>query len=567
MPKAMPTAQYATEATQEVANFIAATVNQFDGSAGSGAILDSVRTGSGSGAGTPSPSTTKIPSALDILLGRMPNEKAEQAVLDSVYQGMALYEAAHGTLPTADLVEAAIQQGNSALLKLDMRGNVLDSATSTQHDQMSLQPNRAVVAVVSGIAEGIPFAGFLPVDIGSNEGILAILTHEAGTAFGDFALNEIMDGVKSGGVYGSSSRLVRFDVTGAAPYDSKFTTTNLTADRGYCNPAGTGVPVLRGRTILYVNGRVVGTDSASGSAANSPITASFKIGATDYTVTGYVTVANGATQLTTIAPALPAGTEVVAEAFINYEASPALIPSVGVRASTYKIHANPSRVMTRTGIDSAGQMRNELGIDAQSQALLAARTQSSLARHYKALRLAYNLGANHVVDYDFDYAARSAQMNRSQMMKDFEAVLSNADQKMANDTMDHGITHLYAPAWFISICESLGLDMFVPSGVTKRPSIYRAGRLFGKYEVYYSPEVVSQSADLSEATLVGIGRSTQVARCPIILGDAVSSTFLPLGMQQDLMDQAALYSRDFTVVNPHDPSALGCVRIKIRNLG
>jgi hypothetical protein len=108
--------------------------------------------------------------------------------------------------------------------------------------------------------------------------------------------------------------------------------------------------------------------------------------------------------------------------------------------------------------------------------------------------------------------------------------------------------------------------MFAPSGVAKRPSIYRVGRLFGKYETYYSPKVASQGADLKTANILAVGRSAQVARCPIILGDAVSPTFLPLNRQSDLKDSAAMYARDFTVVNPHEASSLGCARIGFTNL-
>ena len=84
--------------------------------------------------------------------------------------------------------------------------------------------------------------------------------------------------------------------------------------------------------------------------------------------------------------------------------------------------------------------------------------------------------------------------------------------------------------------------------------------------MYYSPKVVSQSADLKAATLLAVGRSTNVARCPVVLGDAVSPTYLGLGMVNDLQSKAAMYARDFTVVNPHEPSALGCAVIEVTNM-
>ena len=118
-----------------------------------------------------------------------------------------------------------------------------------------------------------------------------------------------------------------------------------------------------------------------------------------------------------------------------------------------------------------------------------------------------------------------------------------------------------------SALQSLGSDMFVSSGIAARPSIYRVGRLFNKYEIYFSPKVATQAADLTTAKIIAIGRSSQVARCPIVLGDAVAPTFLDLNMQSDLKRNAAMYARDFTVVNPHEPSALGCAEITLTNLG
>ena len=98
------------------------------------------------------------------------------------------------------------------------------------------------------------------------------------------------------------------------------------------------------------------------------------------------------------------------------------------------------------------------------------------------------------------------------------------------------------------------------------PGIYRVGRLFSKYEVYFAPRGPSQSADLTTAKILAVGRSQQAGRCPIVLGDAVSPTPLPLAMGADLTGQQAMYARDFTNVNPHQASALGCAEINVTNL-
>lgn len=555
----MPKAIYSTNSTREVAAFldsVSPVIEEAkkDGASAGKAVLDSIKNQAGISA----------PKHLSILLDSV-GDQHDAKVLDAVAAGVAHFEVEHGVKPTADVVEAALQQGVAAFKGIDARGNLLDSATSAHHDQMSLQPNRAVVAVISAIAEAIPFASYLPVDIGSNQGKLAILSHQAGDAYGDYAVGGLMDGTSAGDVYASSSRMVRFVITGAAPYTRKFSKTNLANDPGFCDPAGAAVPVLRGRTIVYVNGIPAAMDTAQGSAANSPISGSIRVAGVDYAIAGTVTVANGDISITPT-PDFPDAFSVTAESFIDYEAAPALIPSVAVKAEVFDIFANPWRVKTGISIDAAGQLKNELGLDGDSEALMAIRTQMAMERHYLSLRKARLLAINNAVSFDFAYTTQIAQKNRAEIWQDFQSVLGTADQNMANSTMDHGITHLYAGAWPIAQWEGLPRDLWEPSGISKRPGIYRAGRLFNKYEVYYAPKAgPTDNAGLTQSEIVAIGRSSQVARCPIVLGDAVAPTFLPLNMQSDLVNQSAMYARDFTVVNPHQPSALGCALVTVTN--
>jgi hypothetical protein len=546
---------YSTNSTREVAAFLDSVGSQLaEGPNAGKAVLDSIKNESGISA----------PKHLQSLLGKVGADN-ETKVLDAVAAGISHFKSEHGVEPTADVIEAALQQGDIAFNGIDLRGNVLDSATSGHHDQMSLQPNRAVVAVLSAIAEAIPFASYLPVDIASNQGKLAILSHMAGDTFGDYAANGLMDGTSVGDVYASSSRMVRFTITGDAPYTSKFTKTNLANDPGFCDAGGVGVPVLRGRTIVYVNGIPAAMDSSQGVAANSPISGGIKVNGVDYSIVGTVTVASGAISITPT-PDFPDSFKVTAQAFIDYEAAPALIPNVLVRADVYDIYANPWRVKTGISIDASGQIKNELGLDADSEALMAIRTQMAMERHYQALRMAKLLASNNTESFDFAYATQIAEKNRAEIWTDFQSVMGLADQRMANATMDHGITHLYASAWVVAQWEGLPRDLWEPSGVAKRPGIYRAGRLFGKYEVYYAPKGgPTDNAQLTTSEILAVGRSSQVARCPIVLGDAVAPTFLPLARNADLVDQSAMYARDFTVVNPHQPSALGCALVTVSN--
>lgn len=565
--------KYSTQGTVEVAQFLdsvdAIRAEHKGDSRPTEAVLDSI---------TSSQSNVKVPKYLGEILDKVGDRKAAdgsaygEKVLDAVSIGMKRYEQEHGTAPTADLIEAALQQGSAAFASKDpITGQILDSvlnsASSAHHDPQSLQPNRAVIAILSAITEAIPFAGYLPVDIGSNEGKLAILSHTAGTTYGDYASGSLMDGTSAGNVYGSSARMAKFDVSGTAPFTKQITQTNLASDPGYCDPAGTGVPVLRGRTVIYLNGKPAARDAFGGSSSTSAISGSTTVNGTTYTVTGTVTIATGALSIS-VSPTLPVDNSILvtAQAFVDYEAAPSLIPSVEVRADTFNLFANPWRVMTSLSIDAAGQLSNELGLDGNAEAMVAIRAQIAMERHYKALNMAAALGRNNQLTYDYNFTERFALMNRAQIWQDFQSTLANADQKMANDTMDHGITHLYVGSWLAAEWSALGADQFQPSGVAARPGVYRVGRLFGKYDVYYTPKIASQATTLETAQIIAVGRSSQVARNPIILGDAISSTFLDLNMLSDLKRRGAVYARDFTEVNPHEPSAAGCALINVTNL-
>lgn len=551
MPKKQQQAIYTLASTQEAGVFLDSVSSDIGTGLRGQDVLDSVKNEANG---------VKLPKRLEQIL-ETADEKDHARVLDSVIMGVREFETSHGRQPTADVVDAAIQQGHAALI------HVMDSVTSAHHDQISLQPNRAVVAILSAIAEAIPFAGYLPVDIGSNEGKLAILSHQAGSAFGDYSLGELMDGTNVGDVYASSQRMVEIDTNGAAPYNSKFTTSNLALNPGFCDPAGTGVGVLRGRSIVYVGGLPIATDTATGSAANSPFTGSVTIAGTTHTLTGYVTVASGAVQITSVTPALPAAYQkVVVQGFIDYETQPSLIPLVGIKAEVWPVLANAHRIATKLSIDAQGQLRNELGLDGESEALLALRTQLAMERHYQALRYVRRLSVHNSNTHNLDYAARSLQMNRSQMWLDAQAPLGELSQQMANTTMDFGVSFVYASSFLINQWLSCGRDIFEPSGLTERPGIYRAGKLYGKYDVYYSPKVVTQATDLSSAEMLLIGRSNQVARCPILLGDAVAPTLVEIGTQLDLNKQLAMYARNFTVVNPHEASAKGCGLLNVTGL-
>ncbi len=116
--------------------------------------------------------------------------------------------------------------------------------------------------------------------------------------------------------------------------------------------------------------------------------------------------------------------------------------------------------------------------------------------------------------------------------------------------------------------QSLPSNMFTPSGIPARPGIYRIGRLFGRFEVYYTPKGVPEWIDGGHqaASVLCIGRATDVTRNPFVLGDAVAPSVIPLAVNADLKTGAGFYARNFTAVNPHRQSSLGCAMINLINL-
>jgi hypothetical protein len=228
--------------------------------------------------------------------------------------------------------------------------------------------------------------------------------------------------------------------------------------------------------------------------------------------------------------------------------------------------ATAARILTGATIDFSTQLANELGLDSRSESLMSVRTQVEAERHYAALRYIANLGRNLQREFNFDVATQKGAKSLDMMWRDAAPIFSVIDQEMAEATMDHGVTHYYVGKNLAALMQSAPADVFQTSGISGRPGIYRVGRLWGKYEIYYSPKVVEEAADGSWSEMVGVGRSSQPSRCPIILGDAVAPTFINIATTGDFSQNDGLYARSFTAVNPHVPSALGCARLKLTGL-
>lgn len=513
------------------------------------------------------PMPVKLQSLFDEL-----KEDERAKVTRALFDGIGMYETAHGIDVPADVVKQAIHSAyattDDARNRFALDSVPMNSATSAKSENQSLQPNRAIVAILSALGEAIPWAHYLPADIGSNEAKLAILSHIAGNEYGQYAQSGLMDGTLSGDAYITSSRVHKATRGAESGYDTHSgQLTSVQSDHETCAAVGgnsVAVKLMRGRSIVYVNGIPVAAEVSSSGSGVSTVSGSVTISGTTHQIGGTINTDTGVIALTST-PGLGASVPVHVEGFIDYERAPELTPSIITAVETFPFYAKPWRVITQTTIDSRTQMSNELGLDPYSEAVIAIQAQYGNERHYDCIRKAMRLGANNTDTFDMDWANVNTYKNRADVLADFLAKLAVVSQKMAEDTLSHGITHLYGGKNFVAQLRGMPRDVFQPSGVAERPGIYRVGRLFNQYEVYYTPKGLTDSTSATQ--VLAVGRANDVTRNPIVLGDAVSPTVIPLAVNSDLRAGAGFYARNFTEVNKHAPSAKGCAIINLTNMG
>jgi len=549
-------------ATSEAASFVAGLKSE----SMKGGAFDSAAAADFVGTALDQAGSVKVPETLQAVFSEG-DDKQARMVTRAILDGAANYERMHGTEAPGDLLEQAMHLAygttRDAAKKMAM-----DSATSDSHAALSLQPNRAVVAILSTLSEAIPFAHYLPADLQSNEARLAIMTHQAGSTYGAYTQGGLMDGVSSGDRYISTSREHMCTIVMDVGNPTGAITGKLTAIQdtdSTCDPAAGEVPLLRGRSIVYVNGRVAANEVSTSGNGNSSVSGQVEIAGTVHQISGTINTDNGDIALNA-SPVLPEGNEVLVEGFIDYERDDTLTPRVITNVDIFSLYAKPWRVITTQSIDARTQMSNELGLDPYSEGIIAIQSQFANERHYDVLRKAKRLSVGNQETFDFAWASRGDYKTRADVMRDLSSVIGKLSQKMANDTMNHGITHLYVGDMMAAIMQGLPLDIWMPSGVSERPGIYRVGRLFGKYDVYYAPKVVMEALDGSSAEIICVGQATDVTRNPFVLGDAVAPTVIPLATNADLKSGAGFYARNFTAVNPHNASSKACARVNITNL-
>lgn len=516
--------------------------------------------------GSASESGQNIPTAIASVIDDMkPDQVAlfSRAVLGSAKQ----YEADHGCTAPPDLIHYALEMAgrtgdeNKTYLPYPV---ILDSATSQSSDSGGLQPNRAVVAILSSMGAAIPFAMYLPADIKSRQAKLAIIQHEAGVSSGGYAQGDIMDGVYSGDAFTSASRIhSMFPAATSGNITGKITA--IQTDFDSCDQTAPAVKLVRGRSLLYIQGTLAAQEfnGQNGGSGNSTVSGSVTISGVTYQIGGVINTDTGVIALTST-PALPTTVPVSMESFLDFERDSSMTPSVIVSATIYNLYATTWRVTTRQSPDARFQLTNELGLDPYSESVMAIQSQMANERHYECLYHAKRLAVKNVDSFDFQWLERNVQLNASSIFNDLAPVIDRVSQNMANQTLSYGVSHLYVGTKLASFIQGLPSTIFESSGIVAKPYVYRIGRLFGKYDVYYSPKGLNETS--TSAEMLCIGKAPDVTRNPIILGDSVPPIVTQLAVGDDLKTGAGVFGVRFTGINPHPYSSNGAALITIVNL-
>lgn len=491
------------------------------------------------------------------------DERYHAGVLDAVRQGADNYQQRHGRAPSAldlttSLSRAIVDMAPMNSLRIP---GVLDSATNLHHDQISLQPARAIQSILALFDEMHPVAAYLPTDTNSNEARLLVTGHQAQSDFGDYSSGDSLNGVDSGNAYFEGERYLSLGNAGGASFN-----VTVTARNGLqAGPTNRAMKLLRGRTIVYVNGLPVAREAEiQGGTGPNAIAGQVTLAGTAHGIAGSANSDTGDVTFT-FSPALPAGNEVCIAAYVDYERDEEA-PTVGIFTQVYKLFAHASRGLTTLSIDAQTQYSQEVGMDARGQLQMALRSQFASERFYRCNVKALAIARGFQATWDYDFTSQIAQKDYYQMWLNLAPLLGLESQKMAERTIDHGIDTLFMTGNLAALCRGLPSVIWEPSGIIYRPAPYRMGRLFGMYDVYYVPRGLTESADFKSSQILAMGRGSNVARNMLVMGDAVPGMVVPIATGKNMNANDGFYTRAFSEVNPHYQSSLGATLINVINI-
>ena len=484
------------------------------------------------------------------------NHSGKESVFKATMDGIEAYTAAHGRAPTGDVVENALRT-SLTVISQEHRNKAglaatFDDATSTASGS-PMQSNRAQVAVYQSIVGAVPFAGYIPMGDGL-QGKLIIVKHEAATTSGSYLAGENMDGMNINKPFMSSIRRITLDADGKGNFK-------------YAIDDAAGSPVYASGIDVFVDGVPAGSSvmNTSNSAATSSIVGNITKNGTVYTVSGQVTTLTGDVSVA-FTPALPAACTVEASAILNYEhqSMKERRPMVQTAAYSFDFRAHYMSGNYRITQEAKIQFAAETRIDAGTEAMYQLRAKSNAERHAESLRAMYAIARGYVTTFNFDSVNRQTQRSRVDIWTDAIFPIAAADADMVTRTQGFGIAMLYVGKKGKSEIISLPPTLFTPSGLPSSNGIYRLGKLYGMWDVYYDAGVVINETS-SAIELLAIGRSDQTARNPMIFGDVAGATVIPLAAGNAQEEGYGYFQAIATRVNPHTDSAVGAALIQLTN--
>lgn len=480
------------------------------------------------------------------------------ATLDSACRD---FEQMHGSKPSGAILDSAIR---TTLNSLSSSYRTLAGLKVAAYDDVQggmsgapMQANRAALGIYNAITEAIPFAGVIPMSEGL-QGKVIIAQHEAANTVGHYRANDSLDGINAGKPFMLATRDVQAEGSDL---------TNYTAKIKYAEGDANGSPVIPSGTDVFVNGLPAGgvPVNTSSSNATAPIVGSVVLNGTTHNVTGTLTTATGDVTLK-FDPKLPTGSTVHVSGILNYE-HPDMKgkrPRFQASARSYDFRATFTSGLYQVSQEAKAQFSAEVRLDPASEAMLAMRQQANAERHRTALNYMYRIGKNFIITANMNAQARQDERSRASMWSDLLFALTAADQNMIERTNAFGIGVIYVGGKGRAELEALPENLFQKAGSPSRPGIYRIGRLFNRYEVYYAPNLVNENATSIE--MLAIGRSEQTGLNPLIIGDVVAPTFVYLGNTPDLLEGAGYFQAGALRVNPHAQAATGAAIIAITGL-
>ena len=481
------------------------------------------------------------------------------ATLDSAMQ---TFNQMHGQAPSGAVLHNAVRTALNGVSATNLSragvNVVLDDSISIQSGAPFVS-NRALLALYNSVIEAVPFAGYVPMSDGL-AGKVIVVNHRTGSKTGAYTENQVLDGIYGGKPFMSNERVVMLQTS------DNITFTNSIV---YSDGDLTGAPIIPSTTEILVNGLPSGGAAINANindvGGRSALTGSAMIQNTEYTFTGNINIANGNVSVT-FNTALPAGVEVHAVASINYEdismkdKRPVFIST----AREYDFRATFASAYYRITSEAKTQWDLEIRLDAGSEAMLAMRQQHSAEKHMNALRSMHRIAKNYVTTIDLNSATRQDERSRESMWRDVLFGLTQADTEMLERTNAFGVGVIYVGGKGKAELSALPREVFEPSALNSTVGIYRIGRLFGAYEVYYAPHIVQETNNSLEMLL--IGRSNETGLNPYIMGDVVAPTFKKLDVSNDLSEGAAYFYAGAARINPYAQAAQGAAILTVTGL-